>query len=140
MLLEFFLIGAILPWFLFFFEKILPYPYLIEEFGKLLVVLRLIKMRKKTESEQLTLIFLFVFGFTLTESIFYLNQIFLGKISLFFIRFFLTGGLHLFTTLIMYYFSGGKKLSLFSLFGGFLIAVLIHFYYNYSLLRLINPL
>jgi len=120
------LISLSAPLFLLPIEKLLPYPYVIEELLKLGVVFLIFKAER--ERNLLKWVVFTGLIFTISESIFYLTNIFaLGKFSLFPQRVILTGILHI-GTLILLYFSIRK--GYFWLVGGVTIAILIHYFYN----------
>lgn len=124
----FFIVGASLPWFLLPLEKIFPMPHLIEELTKLLIVIAVLQKEKRKRQDFFSSIIIFSLAFSLSESLLYLNNIFLiGEKDLFLIRLITTSILHLFTTALMYFFG---KINRFFLIIGFILAVLIHFYYN----------
>jgi len=110
------LFGPFLVWPL---EYFLPYPYVIEELFKVVVV-------KFTKSNFKSYILAGI-AFALTETILYSFNINLfGRISLFFIRFIATSLLHSVTFLIIFKLSQKKN----GLITGFLISALIHYLYN----------
>lgn len=110
------LFGPFLVWPI---EYILPYPYIVEEFFKLLVV-------KFTNGNTKSYILAGVL-FALTETVFYSFNINLfGNLSLFFVRFTATSLLHATTFLIIFKLSKKEN----GLILGFLVSVLIHYLYN----------
>lgn len=122
------LIALFAPLILIPLEKLFPWPHIFEELVKLLIVYLLIKIEKQQK------IFVFnwvVFAgvlFTLSESIFYLINIFvLGDLTIISKRLFLTGILHIGTLLIMYLF--GRKNN-FVLIAGLILSIIIHYQYN----------
>lgn len=122
-----------LPWFLIIVERFFPYPYIFEEVAKLGVVFFILKEEKIKKKNLLILVLIFAFGFTFSEAILYLNNIFqIGIFSLFFVRLILTGFLHGLTSIIIYIF--GKNFSFWGLMIGLLLAMIIHYCFN----RLIN--
>jgi len=122
------LISLVSPIFLLPIEKLLPYPYFIEEAVKLVVVLLIIKSEVETKKSLLALVFLGGILFTLSESVFYLVNIFaLGDLMVFPKRLVLTGGLHTWTAMSMYFLS---RKSYLGLMAGFIRAVVIHYFFN----------
>jgi hypothetical protein len=120
------LTALIAPLFLLPLEKILPYPFLIEEIFKAFVIFLIIKAVDWEKQTKVTLLFAFLFA--LSENLFYLgNFIALGLMDVFLKRFLLTIILHLLTSLIIL-FPAQKKLSLLPL--GLILAILAHFLYN----------
>ena len=116
------------PLFLLFVEAVLPYPFVIEELVKLLAVILLV--REEQEKNRSFCIFILLVGalFTISESVFYLVNIFTeGDLSLFPKRLLITGMLHIGTTFLIYLFGRRNK---YLLVIGFLLAVLIHYYFN----------
>lgn len=119
------------PLFLLPIEKILPFPCLIEELIKLIIVGIIIKAEKKIKNNFVVWIILAGMLFTLSESIFYLVNFFAkGNLLLFPQRIILTGILHIFTILTMY-FLGRKNSYLLPL--GYLIAVITHWFFNITI-------
>ena len=122
------LIAFISPLVLLPIEQMLPYTFIIEELVKLFLVILIILEGKKCKKSFWGIIFLIGFLFTISESILYLvNIIPTGNYSLFPLRIILTGSLHSGTTLLMY---GLGKKSIVLLIIGFILAVLIHYFFN----------
>jgi hypothetical protein len=117
------------PLILFPVEYLFPYPHIVEELFKLLVVLFILNIEKKSKANYLWAAVLFGLFFVLSESIFYLMNIFAtGQFDHFFLRLMYTTPLHLGTVILMYfgfrqkgYFWGGLTL---------LLSIIIHYYYN----------
>lgn len=131
MILETFFLSTFSPFALFFLEKIFPYPYLVEELTKSLFIFYLNSRKIKKE---FLMVIIFSLGFTFSEAIIYLNQIlFNNDIFLFFFRIFLTGFLHFFTLLIIYFFS---KFENFFVVFGLILAVIFHYYFNYLVAKI----
>jgi len=103
--------GLVLPLFLIPLEKFLPYPEILEEISKAVVVLFLIlgfsSLKQKIEAGVL---FGFLFG--ISESFFYLTNIFqVGDFNIFWQRFLYTVPMHIITVLIILFFGVlGKKI------------------------------
>lgn len=117
-------VGALLaPLFLMPVESILPYPYIIEETIKLLLLLPIVK-----KPRFVTMAIVIGVCFALSESMFYLINLFqLGNVGLFPMRLLATGLLHSGTTFIM---ALCAKKGTTGLFIGFLLAVAVHYIYN----------
>ena len=119
------LIAFIAPLVLLPIEKVLPYPFIIEELVKLIAVS--LTLLRKQDSKW---IWAFLIGllFSISESTFYLsNFLYTDNLSLFPIRILLTGSLHSGTSLLMYFL--GRK-GFFWLIVGFICAILLHFLFN----------
>jgi len=114
------------PLFLLPVEKIFPYPWIVEELFKLVIVWLILKSKPGKKY-----LFLAIFAgllFAFSETIFYLTNIFaLGNLAIIPKRIFFTSALHLGTVLLMAIF--GKKRNFWWLVG-FLGAVFIHWIYN----------
>jgi len=119
--------GLILPILLIPLVKLTGYTEVVEEVAKALVVLFLILKLPNFRTRILAGIF-FGFLFGLSESIFYLNNIFqLGDFSVFWQRFLWTVPMHIVTVLVMVFASLAKKwLLIFGLAG----AVILHLLFN----------
>lgn len=123
-----FLFALAAPLILIPVEKILPYPYIIEELIKLIFVLYIYKKERELNQRMVILPVLSGLAFTLSESMFYLINIFaIGNLSIFPIRLLSTGILHTATIMLMYFF--GRK-GLVWLFLAFIFSVFIHYQYN----------
>lgn len=122
------LLALILPLILIPIEKILPYPHIVEELVKLTLVLMIYQKEKQLKKSLLFILLLSGLFFTLSESIFYLINIFaLGDLTVIPIRLLLTGTMHIGTLMIMYLF--GRKNNV-SLLISLYLSISIHFYYN----------
>lgn len=129
--MEIFFLSLSLPWFLLIVERFFPYPYIVEEIVKLAVVIFILKQKEEKKNQwEFFLILVFAIGFSLSEAILYLNVILtISDLSLFFVRLFFTGILHLLTTAIIYLF--GKSFSFWGLIFGLLMAMVVHYCYNW---------
>lgn len=116
------------PLFLLPLEKILPYPYIIEESIKYLLVVLIV--RDKSVKRQNRWVYVVSAGllFTFTESVFYIfNILSLGRYWDFPARLLLTGILHIGTMLIMLWgIKRGKIISAVTI----LIAIIAHYFFN----------
>lgn len=122
------LMSAIAPLLLISIENVLPYPYLIEELAKLLIVMVILHQEKQFNRKFFYIALLAGVLFALSESVFYLINIFaLGDVSLFPKRLLATGVLHAGTIMLMYY--GGRR-NRAGLFLALLLSMVIHFGYN----------
>ncbi len=112
-------------------EKFLPYPYVIEELLKLVIVFLIFKSAKDRKTGLFKWVIFSGLLFTISESIFYLTNIFaLGNFSLFPQRIIFTGSLHVGTLLLLYWVI---RKNYFWLIGGIAASILIHYFYNLSL-------
>ena len=121
------LVAAILPFALFPIELFLPYPYLVEEVAKAVLVLFLVREGVKTKEG---LVFSIIFGvlFALSETVLYIFNIHsVGNIGVLLLRFAVTAPLHAFTTAVIFIFTSTNK-KFFLL--GLLIAIVLHFLFN----------
>lgn len=122
------LFALILPLILIPIEKILPYPHIVEEIAKLLLVLMIYQKERQLNKKLFAFVLLSGLLFTLSESIFYLINIFeLGDLTMIPKRLFFTGLLHVGTLLIIYVL--GRKNNI-SLSISLLISITIHYFYN----------
>jgi hypothetical protein len=132
------LLSLIFPLILIPFEMFLPIPYLIEELAKLFIVFLIFRQEREDGRNYFMILVTCGVFFTLSETMFYLINIFaLGNLLLIPSRLALTGCLHVGTIGLIYLFGkkGGWMLVL-----GFVAAMLIHFGYNYWIGLLIPSL
>lgn len=109
-------------------EHIFNYPYIIEELVKFVAVILILSSQKNVRNGSWIFVILIGVLFTISESILYfVNFLLDGTFSLLFTRLILTGVLHSSTCLLMYLF--GRK-SWWMLIIGFVISILIHYYFN----------
>ena len=121
MLLILSLICLFAPLPLWLVEVILPFPYIIEELFKFIIV-------KKINSTSFWAPLLLGLLFSISESVLYLTNFFqLGDFSLLPLRILLTTTLHCGLFLLQYSFRSHRYFSWLSLF----LAILIHLLYNY---------
>ena len=114
-------------------EKFLPYPFVVEELIKLIFVLILISEEKKLKKNLFPVVVICGILFSISESIFYLlNILALQTYSVFFERIIFTGIVHISTFIIILFFARKKK---YWWILGFMIAIIIHFLYNYLMLK-----
>jgi len=116
------------PLFLLPIEKLYPFPYLLEELVKLIIVEAIINAEKKIKDNFVVWVILAGVLFTISESVFYLTNILAnGNLILLPKRLILTGTLHLGTILLLYVF---LKKNLFWAIVGLSSTILIHYFYN----------
>ena len=120
------ILALIAPIVLLPIEKILPYPYILEELAKTILVFLILTIAGKLFQIKLAIFIGFLFA--LSENIFYLSHSTLYASPIFFIeRFFLTSALHILTTLIILL-PAQKNRRL--IFPAALLAILTHYFYN----------
>jgi len=109
-------------------EQILPWPFIIEEMVKAIVVVMIINQDQ--DDHRINLGWPVIAGvlFTLSETVFYLfNFLKLGDFSDLPKRIILTGTLHIGTIVLIYL---GAQKRPWGLLVGFLVAVVIHYLFN----------
>lgn len=118
------LLAAIAPFFLWPVELIFPYPHLVEELIKTLLVVPLLDQRRK--SAPIKTLFLLGFLFAFSESVLYLFNI--GSLDVFFQRLLITVPLHIITFLLIFLptLKNKKLLPL-----GTILAILVHYLCNF---------
>jgi hypothetical protein len=128
------ILAIIFPLVLLPVEAVFPYPYIIEELFKTLLVLMILKISGKTL--QIKIATLLGFFFSASENIFYLSSPFLYASPIVFIeRFFLVSSLHIFTILFILILTQKNRLFLFP---AILLAMLAHYLYNQNVLLLFH--
>lgn len=133
------LLAAISPFFLLLIEIIFPYPHIVEELAKALIILVARyegwKTHEGASQKEIQIIILSGILFALSETVLYLFNIYLvGDLSLLLLRLILTAFLHVLTFLIIFILM--KKSFVLAVLG-VLIAILIHFAFNIGI-RLIQ--
>ncbi|MCD4760887.1 PrsW family intramembrane metalloprotease [bacterium] len=120
--------GLILPLFLIPLIKITGYSEIIEEIAKAMVVLFLI-LKLPSHKSQILAGIAFGFLFGLSESVFYLNNIFqLGDLRIFLQRFLWTIPMHIITVMVIVFAgSAGKRALILGLIG----AIVLHILFNW---------
>lgn len=122
------LLSLFSPLFLLVIEQAFRLPASIEELFKALIVVIIIKGETKIKKKVWPFVFFAAYFFTISESILYLNNLFiLNAYGIILLRLFATGLLHL-ITMSLIYFGGRKNYILFG--SSIIIAVLIHQLYN----------
>lgn len=112
-----YLLAIFFPFVCLLVEKILPYPYLIEEISKYFIV-------KKTDSTKEVLLYGLLFS--LSESIFYvMNPTYIQNPILFINRVILVTPMHMATITITWYF---KRKNIAPI--GLIASVFVHFVFN----------
>jgi len=119
--------GFVLPLVLIFIAHYTGFSEIFEEIAKALVILFLIlKLPKLKWQIFATIIFGFLFG--LSESIFYLNNIFqIGDFSIFWWRFLTAVPMHIVTSLIILFFAQKNKKFIIV---GTIIVIVLHLLFN----------
>lgn len=121
------LFAAILPFFLWPIEMLLPYPFIVEELAKALLVYWIL-VSVSGKSTQIKIAILVGVLFSFSESILYLvNILQVGNGWTIVQRLLLTTPLHVITILIMLFFGMWKKTYLIL---GVLLAMLLHYWFN----------
>jgi len=109
-------------------EKILPFPFLIEEILKLIAVLILLRQTKIIKRDLLPIAIIVGLLFAVSESIFYLiNILSTENFNIFYLRLLLTSTLHMLTIGIIYVLA---KRGVIGIVAGLTTAILIHYFYN----------
>ncbi|PIZ66662.1 hypothetical protein COY15_00525 [Candidatus Roizmanbacteria bacterium CG_4_10_14_0_2_um_filter_39_12] len=122
------LFALILPLILIPVEKIFPYPHIVEELTKLVLVLKIYQIEKQLNKNLSFFVILSGLLFTLSESIFYLINIFtLGDLTMIPKRLFFTGILHIGTLMLIYIFGRKNNVGLLII---LLFSIVIHYLYN----------
>lgn len=121
------IISLIAPPILYFIEKILPYPYLLEELLKYFLVRSLFRCPYSSFSPLKTVVAL-ALVFSFSENILYLPEIISsGKFYLFYFRLLFDGFLHLATFLLLFF--GQTKNRLLGIMS-LVIAIIVHYLFN----------
>jgi hypothetical protein len=124
-----FFLALISPLLLIPLEKLIPYPYIVEELVKGVFVLLILCLPSKNFQIKLAVFIAFLFSFS--ENFFYLSNFIIDRnISSFFERFIFASLLHAITILIILL-PSQKNSRLF--FPAIFIAMLFHFLYNYMI-------
>ena len=125
--MEAILASAALPFLLFPVEVLFPFPFIVEEVAKLLIVVFVIKSTSKFDSGLKTIAASSIM-LTLSESFFYFPNIYMvGNVATIFKRIALAGTMHTVTFLLLYVMiRKSKYLAPIAL----LMASIIHYLYN----------
>ena len=125
-----FIFSLAFPLLLLPIEKTLPYPYILEEVAKAILILLALRISSKNFQIKLAIFIAFLFAFS--ENFFYLSVFAQNEsLPIFFQRFIITSLLHILTALIILL-PSQKNSRLF--FPAILIAMLFHFLYNHAIL------
>lgn len=129
------LLALVSPLFLWPVELLLPFPYILEEIVKALLIYPIAHSDLKyTDKVKVTIILAVLFS--LTESVMYLTNIFqAGTISTFILRLFVTTTLHVATSLIILVPSIRTK---YGIILGLLGAIVIHYLFNEVITQLLK--
>lgn len=120
------LAASITPFFLWPIELILPFPFIIEEIAKLILIFPVLLLQSL--SKKIILAVLIGLMFSLSETVLYLsNLLLIGDITTLFQRILVTTPLHIITTLVILI-SGLKHKT--NLILGITIASGIHYIFN----------
>ena len=126
------LAAAILPFVIWPIELLLPYPYIIEEVAKGILIAFVINLPGRVNQAKIVLASAVLF--TLSETVLYmLNISLVGNLSTLLTRFILTTLLHSLTMLIILIFSFKHK---WLMPAGVAAAMLIHYFYNLSIAKI----
>lgn len=120
------LFALIAPFVIWPIELLLPYPYIVEELAKAILVFSLLGLKKRSEKIKLAILIGVLFAFS--ESVLYLFNIQLvGSMRTFLVRLLVTIPLHATTTLVILLPAlKNKKLII----VGFFLAAIIHYLFN----------
>lgn len=119
------LFAAITPMILWPIETFLPYPHIVEELAKALLIFFILGEKKST---QIKLAIIIGAVFALSEGVLYIFNIYLvGDILTLLQRFLFTVPLHVGTTLIILFFA---RLFKWGIILGFISAAVVHFLFN----------
>lgn len=114
--------------------QLLPYPHIIEEVAKLGLIWFLVNIERSSYKQLWLFVALAAAFFTLSESILYLNNLFLvGQLDLFLTRIVFTGLLHLITMYVMY---AGFKIR-YAVLPALFFAIALHYLYNQVLVYML---
>lgn len=121
-----FFLALIAPLIIIPMEKVLPYPYIIEEVVKVFFILLILRLPGRSFQIKLAIFIAFLLAFS--ENFFYLSNFIGSEISgLFFQRFILTSFLHTATALIILIpAQKDRRLILLAL----PLAIMVHYFYN----------
>jgi len=130
--LAIFLLGLVLPLILISVISFTGYSEIVEEAAKAALIFVLI-LKLPNLKQQIAGVLIFGFLFGLSESMFYLNNIFQnGNFNIFWQRFFTAVPMHIITALTVLFFAKLKK---WWIFAGFVSAVVLHILYNLLILK-----
>lgn len=120
------LLALIAPFIVWPIELILPYPHVVEEMVKAIIIYTLLDLENKSEKIKLTFLIGLLFAFS--ESVLFLFNIqMVGDIQTYFLRLLVTIPLHVTTSLIILW-PAMKNKKLIAL--GVILASLVHYTFN----------
>ena len=120
------LFAAILPLILWPIETVFPFPYIIEELAKAVLVFFVLSDQKPSGKIIIACVAGFFFAFS--ESVLYLFNIYsVGTLETYFIRLALTTPLHVATTVLMLLLATKKRLLIVP---ATILAMILHYFFN----------
>lgn len=126
------LFAAVIPFVIWPIEIIFPYPYIVEELAKTVLVFFILGTRGRSLQIKLTILAGLFFAFS--ESVLYISNILLvGTLWTYLERLLLTIPLHILTSLLILL-SGSRKKELLPL--GVVMAMILHYFFNLFVSRL----
>lgn len=126
-MLNVYALALFVPFLLVFVEVVFPFPFIVEELVKLIMIMILVR---RVGAENLTIVGVAMIGliFGLSETVFYITDAFLlGSSSAIVIRLFVTVPMHILTVIIMFIIGRKKKIWWVV---GYVVAVIIHYTFN----------
>lgn len=120
-------LALFIPFLLVFVEVVFPFPFIVEELAKLIMIMILVR---KVGVQNLTIASIAMIGliFGLSETVFYVTNAFaLGSISFIAIRLVVTVPMHILTTIIMFII-GRRKRAWWIV--AYLAGMLVHYVFN----------
>jgi len=119
------LFAAITPFILWPIEIILPYPYIVEEISKAILIFFLLKLPNR---EKILGTIMIGFLFSFSETVLYLFNVFsVGSLQTLFLRFIFTTPMHIVTSLIIL---SSALINKNLIILGVIIAALVHYIFN----------
>ena len=119
------LFAAITPFILWPIEIILPYPYIVEEISKAILIFFLLKLPNR---EKILGTIMIGFLFSFSETVLYLFNVFsVGSLQTLFLRFIFTTPMHIVTSLIIL---SSALINKNLIILGIIIAALVHYIFN----------
>ena len=119
------LFAAITPFILWPIEIILPYPYIVEEISKAILIFFLLKLPNR---EKILGTIMIGFLFSFSETVLYLFNVFsVGSLQTLLLRFIFTTPMHILTSLIIL---SSALINKNLIILGVIIAALVHYIFN----------
>jgi len=119
------LFAAITPFILWPIEIILPYPYIVEEISKAILIFFLLKLPNR---EKILGTIMIGFLFSFSETVLYLFNVFsVGSLQTLLLRFIFTTPMHILTSLIIL---SSALINKNLIILGIIIAALVHYIFN----------